>query len=142
MSFNIDDPDIQKFLCNDSIEKHYSLDCLPSTLVEPSTEKAVCCLFEEITLSIYDNDARMAAFRTIHSRIQPWIKTLNLYFYEFLGKQSDKVITWVDNPLTISASQPLKSITIDVKNNKNDRLYKLTFFIKSGFIQAQGKLLH
>lgn len=138
MSININDPEIQSILQNDTVEQHYSADCLPRKLSDPSTDKGNRCLYEEIDASIYDKEARMVAFRTTHNRIQPWIKVLNLYFYEIMGKESDKLITWVDNPDTISASQPLKSITIDIKNNKDERLYKVTFFVRSGLIQVQG----
>jgi hypothetical protein len=36
------------------------------------------------------------AFRTFHERIVPWIKILNLYYYELMGKQNDKMVSWVD----------------------------------------------
>lgn len=47
-------------------------------------------------------------------------------------------VSWVDSPLTISEVQKLKSIIIDVKNAAEERLYKITFFVKSGLIQTQG----
>ncbi|CAC5391740.1 unnamed protein product [Mytilus coruscus] len=142
MALNLCDPEIKVILQNDIIEKHYSADCLPQKLVDPSTEKSSRCLYEHIDTTIYEKKARMVAYRTTHERLQPLIKALNLYFYEFLGKKSDKIITWVDNPQIISSSTTLKSITIDVKNNKEERLYKLTFFIKTGLIQVQGSHHH
>lgn len=138
MSIDLNDPDIQCCLQSDTIEKHYSADCLPLNCVEPSNPKACMCLFERIDINIYDYEARMIAFRTTQPRLQAWIKALNLYFYEHMGKQSDKVITWVDSPQTISPAQPLKSISVDVKGSKDERLFKLTFFLKSAFIQIQG----
>ena len=75
----------------------------------------------------------MVAFRTFHERIVPWIKILNLYYYELMG---------VDNPQTISPGQKLQSIIIDVKNSNDERQYKITFFVRSGLIQAQGNHYH
>jgi hypothetical protein len=65
----------------------------------------------------------MVAFRTLHERIVPWIKILNLYYYELMGKQNDKMVSWVDNPQTISPGQKLQSIIIDVKNANDERQY-------------------
>ena len=57
-------------------------------------------------------------------------------------KQNDKMVSWVDSPKTISSTQKLQSISIDVKNTKGERQYKITFFVKSGLIQAQGNHHH
>ncbi|CAC5400944.1 unnamed protein product [Mytilus coruscus] len=81
----------------------------------------------------------MVAFRTTYERVQPWIKALNIFYFEFYGKHSDKEISWVDSPPTLSQSQSLKSVTIDIKSTKDNKLlYKITFFIKTGLIQCQG----
>jgi hypothetical protein len=48
----------------------------------------------------------------------------------------------VDNPQTISPGQKLQSIIIDVKNANDERQYKITFFVRSGLIQAQGNHYH
>lgn len=142
MSINFENPEIQSILQNNAIEQHYSLDCMPTKLVDPSTDKANRCLYEKLDPSNYESGARMVAFRTFHERIVPWIKILNLYYYELMGKQNDKMVSWVDNPQTISPGQKLQSIIIDVKNANDERQYKITFFVKSGLIQAQGNHYH
>ena len=101
MPFNLNDHDVQKLLQRNAVETHYSMHCLPPRLIEPTTDKASKCLYEIIDPNIYENEARMVAFRTIHSRLQAWIKALNLYFYEYLGKKSDKIVEWSDNSQTI-----------------------------------------
>ena len=88
---------------------------MPTKLVDPGTDKANRCLYEKLDPSNYESGARMVAFRTFHERIVPWIKILNLYYYELMGKQNDKMVSWVDNPQTISPGQKLQSIIIDVK---------------------------
>lgn len=138
MSINISDPVIKGYLENDNVETNYNMNYLPSALTEPTTEKAVRCLFEQIDQSIYEKEARMSAFRTTHERLVSWIKALNLYYYEIMGKNTDKKIEWADNPQQLSPTECLKSIIIDIKNQSNDRLYKITFFIRTGLIQAQG----
>jgi hypothetical protein len=65
-----------------------------------------------ISVSNYESGARMVAFRTFHERIVPWIKILNLYYYELMGKQNDKMVSWVDNPQTISPGQKFTSSDI------------------------------
>ncbi|CAC5409558.1 unnamed protein product [Mytilus coruscus] len=40
MALNLCDPEIKVILRNDTTEKHYSADCLPQKLVDPSTEKS------------------------------------------------------------------------------------------------------
>jgi hypothetical protein len=76
--------EIQSILQNSAIEQHYSLDCMPTKLVVPSTDKANRCLYEQLDPSNYESGARMVAFRTFHERIVPWIKILNLYYYELI----------------------------------------------------------
>jgi hypothetical protein len=38
---------------------------------------------EAIDLNIYEGEARMVAFRTTQKRILPWLKTLNIFYFEF-----------------------------------------------------------
>jgi hypothetical protein len=84
----------------------------------------------------------MVAFRTLHERIVSWIKILNLYYYELMGKQNDKLVSRVDSPQTTSPGQKLQSIAIDVKDTIGERQYKITCFVRSGLIQAQGNHYH
>ena len=136
---NFEDQSVQLLIASDSINDTYPISHLPKKLVEPTTEKGKRCLFEEIDSNIYEEEARMVAFRTTCGRIQAWLKALNILYYEFYGKQQDKDISWVDNPQSLSEGQILKSLTVDLKSaNDNKLLYKITFFIKTGLIQCQG----
>jgi hypothetical protein len=51
------------------------------------------CLYEKLDPSNYESGARMVAFRTFHERIVPWIKILNLYYYELMGKHLKTYLT-------------------------------------------------
>jgi hypothetical protein len=93
---------------------------------------------EAIDPNIYEGEARMVAFRTTQERILPWLKTLNIFYFEFYGKQTDKEISWVDSPQSRSLNQTLQSVTIDIKSKEGKLMYKVTFFLRSGLIQCQG----
>ncbi|VDI84200.1 Hypothetical predicted protein [Mytilus galloprovincialis] len=105
---NFDDPAIKLLIESDSITDCYPHSHLPKKLVDPTTEKGKSCQFEQIDTTIYEDEARMVAFRTTYERVQPWIKALNIFYFEFYGKHSDKEISWVDSPPTLSQSQSLK----------------------------------
>ena len=51
-----------------------------------------------LILPFTKKEARMVACRTVVERIQPWLKALNLYYYEYMGKLEDRDIFWVDSP--------------------------------------------
>jgi hypothetical protein len=55
MSINFENPEIQSILQNNAIEQHYSLDCMPTKLVDPSTDKANRCLYEKLDPSNYES---------------------------------------------------------------------------------------
>lgn len=137
----MESPIFKKMIEDDELDRLYSKDCLPK-MVDPSTEKALSCPFEKVDDTIYEANARMVGFRTTQNRILPWIKSLHIYFFETVGKRQDRLVNWVDSPESISNIHPLQKTTIDIKNNKDERLYKVTFFIKSGFIQVQGNKYH
>jgi hypothetical protein len=59
-----------------------------------------------------------------------------------LRKQNDKLVSRVDSPQTTSPGQKLQSIAIDVKDTIGERQYKITCFVRSGLIQAQGNHYH
>lgn len=85
MFVNLNDPEILALLQNKAIEEHYTPDCMPAKLADPTTEKANRCKYELIDTTIYEIEARMVAFRTTHARILPWVKALHLYYYELMG---------------------------------------------------------
>ena len=41
----------------------------------------------------------MVTFYTTSDRIQAWIKTLDIYYYDNLGKDHDLKIEWRDDPI-------------------------------------------
>jgi hypothetical protein len=50
---------LTKLISNNAIEQHYSLDCMPTKLVVPSTDKANRCLYQQLDPSNYESGARM-----------------------------------------------------------------------------------
>ncbi|CAC5378898.1 unnamed protein product [Mytilus coruscus] len=125
---NFDDPATKLLIESDSITDCYPHSHLPKQLVHPSTEKGKSCQFEQIDTTIYEEEARMVAFRTTYERVQPWIKALNIFYFEFYGKHSDKEISWVDSPPTLSQSQSLKSTgLIQCQGNNHEKFVKNDF---------------
>lgn len=117
---------------------HYAENCIPAKLKEP-TGKAKKCAFEEILPNIYEHDAHMVAFRVVRDRLFKWIRALGLFYYEYLGNNKDLNITWSDDPLVLLSPDDLKTISIEViDSEENNLIYKITVFIKTGTIQAQG----
>jgi hypothetical protein len=101
------------------------------------------CLYEKIDPNIYDLDARMVAFRVTSSRLLHWIHALDILFYEFQGDSEDYDIKWEDDPIERKNPSDLKTITIDVSSENlarsdNPLLFRVTVFMKTGTIQAQG----
>lgn len=54
-------------------------------LFEPTNEQDKCCQFEQIENTIFEDEARMVSFRTIHERMQPRLNTRNILYVEFYG---------------------------------------------------------
>lgn len=143
MNFNFEDPNIAERL--HEVEKRYPVGCLPQSLTTPSTDKAKRCLFEKIdsSRSNYRRGANMEAFRTTQERIQPWLKALHLYY--IMSCEDTRTVDFVDThtPFEISSQHLLEKVTADVKDIKTKKkIYKVTFFIKSGLIQVQGTSYH
>ena len=91
---------------------------------------------------MYEEAARMVAFKIPCAKLAQWIKTLQLLYYEFYGTSSDHKVIWVDNPEKWEKDTSSKSICIDLEtrkpSNPNPLLYKLTLFINTGLVQIQG----
>lgn len=140
--FDINNSDIQLFINSGQTENLYPPSCLPAKLQNPTTKKSKHCKFEDLDLALYDKEARMVGFRTNHSRLTAWLTALGAYYYEYLGKKEDINVSWVDSPSVISNTDSLKSVTVEVSStsteDQNSLMYKLTFFVKTGFLQAQG----
>lgn len=91
--FYLKDPKYIVFFLNDQIDALYPKDRLPDRLYDPPTEKVKQAKFECLDLNMYKKEARMVAFRTVVERIQAWLKALNLYYYEYMGKLEDRDIS-------------------------------------------------
>ena len=88
---------------------------------------------------MYEKGAHMVAFHIRRERLEYWIRAFSMFYYELYGNNSDLDINWYDDPRDWVNNDGSKAICIDVLSTKNnDRLYKITFFINTGVIQAQG----
>lgn len=61
-----------------------------------------------------------------------------ILFYEHYGKANSFNVTWYDEPKEWGSESGNKTISIDLVKNQQ-LLYKLTIFINTGVIQAQGQ---
>ena len=128
----------------DTIISEYPLECIPSKLKTPTGEKAKRAKYEEIDTNLYGVKANMVAFRVKVNRIMLWIKTLHIYYYDYLGNTIDHDVNWFDEPSEWSKnSGGNKAIVIEISTKDTcttvkSLLYKITFFINTGIIQAQG----
>ncbi|CAC5385215.1 unnamed protein product [Mytilus coruscus] len=86
-------------LSMDKTINDYPLSSLPSKQSK-RTGKAKLSLFEQIDPNLYDEHAKIITFYTHLDRIQPWRKTLDIYYYDNLGKEPDYDIEWYDEPKT------------------------------------------
>lgn len=102
------------------------------------TGKAKNCLFEEIDKNLYENEAKMITFHTNLQRIHPWIKTIDVFYYNFLGENEDFKINWYDDPeVWESGSDSSNSMVMEVMQ-KTNLLYSVTFFVTTGTFRVQG----
>jgi len=107
------------------------------------SEKTV---YECIDPNLYDPQANMVAFRVTAQRLAFWIRSLQIIYYEHYGKQSQYVVNWYDDPQDWSIkSSGNKAICIEMSTKNpsditdNSLIYKVTFFLNTGLIQAQGR---
>jgi hypothetical protein len=87
---------------------------------------------------MYKPLAQMVAFRIRREHLEPWIRALMILFYEHYGKANSFNVTWYDEPKEWGSESGNKTISIDLVKNQQ-LLYKLTIFINTGVIQAQGQ---
>lgn len=80
----------------------------------------------------------MVTFHTDIHRLYPWIKTLDPFYYNHLGKCDEFNINWYDDPTVWeNPSDKANSIVIEIRDNTNTLVYSVTFFITTGTIRAQ-----
>ena len=122
----------------EKLNNDYPMSCLPKTL-NKRTGKAKKCLYEDIDLNLYEKEARMITFHTTADRIRLWIKALDLFYYDHLGKSDTYDFKWTDEPEEwVDPNSSANSIVIEVYDNSCTLLYNLTFFVTTGTIRAQG----
>ena len=94
------DADLSKLkidLSMDKILTEYPISALPTKL-NKRTGKAKQAQYEEIDINLYEENAHTMTFYTTQDRIQSWIKTLDIYYYDNMGKDQNMVIEWNDDP--------------------------------------------
>jgi hypothetical protein len=67
MSINFENPEIQSILQNNAIEQHYSLDCMPTKLVDPSTDKVIVVCMKNWTHPIMNRELEWLHFGQVCS---------------------------------------------------------------------------
>ncbi|CAC5421712.1 unnamed protein product [Mytilus coruscus] len=124
-------------LSMDKTINDYPLSSLPSKQSK-RTGKAKLSLFEQIDPNLYDEHAKIITFYTNLDRIQPWIKTLDIYYYGNLRKEPDYDIEWYDEPKTWeNRNNSGNSVMIEVLK-KGELQFNITFFVTTGTIRVQG----
>jgi hypothetical protein len=124
--------------CYKSVSE-YPDSCIPTSL-RPPTGKARKADFEQINLHLYAKEAKMAAFRVERKMVNPYIQALHFIFYERIGNSAEFMVKWYDVPEEWKNDCVANAINIDVyrKENTDEMLFKITFFITTGTIQIQG----
>lgn len=122
----------------DTILIDYPHGCSPSPLHE-RTGKAINCLRETIAPDLYTPMANMTSFHTTSNRIRPWIKVLQIFYWDNLRNMDDIDINWSKKPGQWSVQHDKQNrIVIRVKQCSGPRKYTLTFFVTTGTICVQG----
>lgn len=120
------------------IISEYPRSSLPKKL-NKRTGKAKNSLFEELDVQLYEKGANMVTFHTDIHRLYPWIKTLDSFYYNHLGKCDEFNINWYDDPeIWENPSDNANSIVIEIRDNTNTLVYSIIFFVTTGTIRAQG----
>ena len=82
-------------LSMDKVLREYPSKILPEKF-NKRTGKAKNCLYENIDTNLYEKE--MLTFHTSIDRIHSWIKTLDVFYYDFLGANDNLDIKWQDDP--------------------------------------------
>ncbi|CAC5412285.1 unnamed protein product [Mytilus coruscus] len=86
--------DLGKLKIDLSMDKTINAYPLSSLPLKQNTRsgKAKLSLFEQIDSNLYKEHAKIITFYTNLDRIQPWIKTLDIYYYDNLGKELNMIL--------------------------------------------------
>ncbi|CAG2209756.1 unnamed protein product [Mytilus edulis] len=133
--FEIHEDEIDKSVT--PIFKDYPRECLPEKFKNPSGAKAKKLQYEIIDPNLYEPPARMVACRIKRNRLEAWIRALGVLYYEHFGKKAELFqVDWYDDPHQWEG-EGNKAICINLTNDKQ-LIYKITLFITTGVLQAQG----
>lgn len=117
----------------------YPLTCFPNRLSNPTGNKSKELKYEIIDINLYEKEANMVAFRIELQRLAPWIRALQILYFETYGNSEDYKIAWYDDPSDWTVKQSGKrSICVDVATPDIPLLYKITLFLNTGVLQVQG----
>ena len=120
----------------------YPAHCLPEKL-NKRIGKAKKYLFEQIDLGLYDPEARMVSFHTSSGRILAWIKALDIFYYDNVGKSVSVNMRWIDDPPNwTEANSSSNTIVIELSSSDkkltNPLMYKLTFLFLQALCKCRG----
>ena len=118
------------------VMKDYPESCLPIKFKKSSGKKAKKLMEEQISPDMYEPNAQMVAFKIRRERLEIWIRALLIVYYEYYGKSTLYDVDWYDEPKNWD-SDSNKTICVDIMKDQK-LLYKITVFINTGVIQAQG----
>lgn len=85
-------------------------------------------------------DPHMITFHTTPARVYPWIKALDLFYFQHLGQDPNLQVKWFDTPEKWTIANNSNAIVIELldKNNNMKLMYNVTFFVTTGTIRVQG----
>lgn len=102
------------------------------------TGKAKNCLFEQINMELYEESAKILTYHTSLERIHFWIKTLHLFYYEYLGGLDTFDVKWKDDPQDwTDRNYNGNSIIIELWEDERMQ-FNITFFVTTGTVRVQG----
>lgn len=83
---------------------------------------------------------RRPKWRVERNMIHPYIQALHFLFFESIGNSEEFDVKWYDVPDEWKLNCGTNAINIDIykKENTEDMLFKVTFFVTTGTIQIQG----
>ena len=124
----------------ENILREYPATCIPHKF-HPRTGKAKNAYFEKINSTLYEESASIATFYTSEERLLPWLRALEILYFDNIGKMNEVKITWHDHPENWDTPDNIQnSVIIEVIDaESNSLLYNVTVFVTTGTIRIQGK---
>lgn len=133
--------DLEKFvdIDMDKVYEEYPVRFIPIKF-HPRTGKAKKSLYEAIDNDLYLKEPHMVTFHTTPSRVYPWIKALDIFYFQHLGQSHNLEVRWFDTPERWTVANNNNAIVIELldKSDNMKLLYNVTFFVTTGTIRVQG----